>query len=125
MLSDYRATPVLAVSDLARARRFYEVTLGLRPQEAMEGVMYEAADGHLFVYPSAYAGTNRATAVSFTLPPDAFGREVEELRRRGVDFQTFQAEGATWHDGVADFGAFRAVWFEDPDGNVLNVESEV
>ena len=41
-----------------------------------------------------------------------------------MTFQTFEAEGLTWDDGVASFGdQYRAVWFADPDGNILNIDS--
>ena len=77
------------------------------------------------VYPSAYAGTNKATAMSFQVPADKFDDEVAALRERDITFQTFDAEGITWDDGVASAGdVFRSVWFEDPDGNILNVETD-
>lgn len=124
MLSDYPAVPTLAVSDLQRAREFYEGVLGLSPQgEPAEGVMYGVGSGAVFVYPSAYAGTNQATAVSFQVPEDAFDGEVATLRSKGVSFQTFEMDGITWKDEVADLSGMRAVWFADPDGNILNVET--
>lgn len=122
MLSDHTAVPVLAVTDLERARQFYEGTLGLStagPSE--EGLLYRVANGHMLVYQSSYAGTNRATGVAFEMEPDAFDAEVADLRSRGVTFQTFDMPGTTWDDGVASIGPMRAVWFEDPDGNILNV----
>lgn len=126
MLSDHPAMPVLAVTDLDRARGFYEGTLGFTSAGPVpEGVHYEAGGVHLLVYPSAYAGTNRATAVAFTVPPEAFDAEVEDLRTRGITFQTFDMEGLTWQDGVAEMGPMRSVWFADPDGNVLNVGTGV
>ncbi|EYR64920.1 glyoxalase [Actinotalea ferrariae CF5-4] len=122
MLSDFPAMPVLAVTDLDRARRFYEDTLGLSPGgEAPDGVVYRAGGVDLLVYPSAYAGTNKATAVGFQLPEDAFDDEVARLRERGVDFQEFEMEGLTWRDGVAEMEGMRSVWFADPDGNILNI----
>lgn len=124
MLSDLTATPVLAVSDLDRARAFYEGTLGFRPsREAAEGVLYAAGGGEFLVYPSAYAGTSQATALSFGVPDDGFDAEVADLRARGVRFDTFEAEGIEWADGVASAPGMRAVWFTDPDGNILNVET--
>jgi hypothetical protein len=75
------------------------------------------------VYRSAYAGTNKATAASFQVPADAFDAEVASLRDKGVSFQTFELEGITWDDGVATMAGARSVWFEDPDGNILNVET--
>ncbi|MGB4271699.1 MAG: hypothetical protein WBJ44_04820, partial [Propionicimonas sp.] len=57
------------------------------------------------------------------VPAEAFDAEVGTLRSRGIGFQTFEADGVTWDDGVASFGDYRAVWFEDPDGNILNLET--
>lgn len=122
MLSEFAAVPVLAVTDLARARSFYEDTLGFSPgQEMPDGVLYRAGAVDVLVYQSSYAGTNQATAVSFDVPGDAFDGEVSDLRGRGLTFQTFEAEGLSWTDGVAEGQGMRAVWFADPDGNILNV----
>ena len=103
MLSAYNPVPTLAVKDLDAARTFYEDTLGLTPSdESMpDGVMYTVGSGRVFVYPSAYAGTNKATAVSFDVPTEKFDEEVAALRDKGLEFQTFDLPGATWEDGVA------------------------
>ena len=47
----------------------------------------------MFVYESEYAGTNKATAVSFNVPMSAFDDEVAALRDKGVSFMTFEAGG--------------------------------
>ncbi|GEK23414.1 VOC family protein [Cellulomonas xylanilytica] len=126
MLADHAAMPVLAVTDLDRARAFYEGTLGFSSgPEVPEGVLYRTSNGGFLVYPSAYAGTNKATAISFQLSADAFDTEVAALRTAGIQFQTFDLPGeATWTDGVLSDGSMRAAWFTDPDGNVLNVETD-
>lgn len=122
MLSSYPPTPTLAVKDLAAARTFYEDVLGLgRGEENDGGVVYTSVTGSLFVYPSAYAGTNKATAAYFAVPADAFDAEVATLREKGIEFQTFELPSGTWSDGVLTDGSMRAVWFADPDGNILNV----
>jgi catechol 2,3-dioxygenase-like lactoylglutathione lyase family enzyme len=128
MLSDHLAMPCLAVRDLDRARQFYEETLGFRVREVpgmddAVGVVYATKDGGMLVYPSEFAGTNKATAVSFSIPDDAFDAEVAALRDAGVTFQTFDLPSGTWTDGVLVDGPMRAAWFADPDGNVLNVEA--
>ncbi|WP_421741502.1 VOC family protein [Cellulomonas sp.] len=125
MLSDHASMPVLAVTDMERARAFYEGTLGFTSAgEVPDGVVYGTSNGGFLVYPSAYAGTNRATAISFQLPTDAFDAEVDALRAAGVELQTFDLPGdVTWTDGVLSDGDMRAAWFADPDGNVLNVET--
>ena len=125
MLGDHDTIPTLAVKDLQVARDFYEGTLGFAPRDdGSEGVLYSAGSGAFLVYPSSFAGTNRATAMSFQVSGTAFDAEVTALRDAGVGFQTFDAPGIEWEDGVATFGGdMRGVWFEDPDGNILNVET--
>ncbi|WP_315097958.1 VOC family protein [uncultured Cellulomonas sp.] len=127
MLSDHTAIPVIAVTDMDRARAFYEGTLGFTSTgDVPDGVVYRTSNGGFLVYPSAYAGTNRATAVSFQLPPDAFDAEVDALRAAGIELQTFDLPGdAAWTDGVLSDGTMKAAWFSDPDGNVLNVETDL
>lgn len=127
MLSDHTPTPTLAVTDLAAARGFYEQVLGLSVQEENEGgVLYTAGSGTVFVYPSQNAGTNRATGAAWLLPSDAFDAELATLREKGVQLQTFDAEYLTWQDGVASMpDGSRAVWFADPDGNILNLGARV
>jgi len=124
VLRDHNPVSALAVSDLARAREFYEGTLGFRPTgDAPDGVLYRAGDGTFLVYPSAYAGTNKATAMSFDVPGDLFDAEVAALREKGISFLTFESRGLEWDGDVASAGSMRAVWFTDPDGNILNVET--
>ncbi len=125
MLSDHDPMPTLAVKDVQAARDFYEGVLGLTPMgEPPEGVVYGAGTGKFLVYPSSFAGSNKATAMSFQIPADAFDGEVAALRERGITFTTFEAEGLEWDDGVATMGgSMKSAWFADPDGNVLNVET--
>ena len=43
----------------------------------------------------------------------------------GSDDDTPEAAGdATWTDGVLTDGTMSAAWFTDPDGNVLNIETD-
>jgi len=126
MLSEFTPVPTLAVRNLEQARAFYEGVLGFTPVgDAPDGVMYRAGSSQILVYPSAYAGTNKATAVSFHVPGDAFDAEVAALRASGLVFQTFEVADMSWEDGVATMGEMRAVWFADPDGNILNVETSL
>ena len=125
MLSDHTPVATLPTADLSKARSFYEDTLGLKPErDGMDGVAYTCGDGTVFVYESEYAGTNKATAVSFDVPMSAFDDEVGALRDKGVSFMTFEAEGLEWNDGVASMGEdMKSVWFTDPDGNILNISA--
>lgn len=125
MLSDFTPVTTLAVRDLQAARHFYESVLGFPPGiDVGEGAFYTAGNSQFFIYESQYAGTNQATAMSFQLPADAFDAEVETVRTAGVTFDTFDAPGVTWTDGVASMGdQMRGVWFKDPDGNILNIDT--
>jgi catechol 2,3-dioxygenase-like lactoylglutathione lyase family enzyme len=125
MLSQHTPVATLPTTDLSRARSFYEDTLGLSTErESIGGITYNCGNAALFVYESSYAGTNKATAVSFDVPASAFQEEVAALRARGVEFMTFDAEGMTWDDGVASMGeSIQSVWFNDPDGNIINVST--
>ena len=125
MLSDYAPMPTLAVSDMQAARAFYEGVLGFTPRpeaDTPDGVAYTSGSGSFLVYPSSFAGTNKATAMSFMVTAEEFTAAVAMLRDKGVSFQTFEMEGLTWDDGVASMGeSTHSVWFEDPDGNIINV----
>jgi catechol 2,3-dioxygenase-like lactoylglutathione lyase family enzyme len=123
MFSDLQPAATLPAADLAKARSFYEDTLGLTPNVSDFGVTYTCGGGTLFLYESAYAGTNKATAVSFQAAEDAFDNEIQDLRQKGISFMTFDIEGMEWNDGVAVAGPVKSVWFTDPDGNILNVST--
>lgn len=129
MLSDYAPIPTLPVKDLASAREFYEGVLGYEFEgQVVDGVLYRSGAGSFLVYPSAHAGTNKGTAMSIQVPMGSFDAEIQALREKGITFQTFEAEGITWTNGVASGppGApedFRGVWFDDPDGNIISVEA--
>lgn len=124
MLGRYAAMPTLATSDLAKAREFYEGVLGLQVLEVEnEGVIYAAGNASLLVYPSAYAGTNKATYVSFQIPGESFDAEIAELKAKGIVLDTFEFADAVWEDGVLTVGETRGAWFRDPDGNTISVET--
>ncbi len=122
MLGDKDAAASLAVSDLQRAREFYENTLGLTPvQEPPGAILYKSGNSVVLVYPSEYAGTNQATAASWAVGDD-FDAIVDELRSKGVSFEHYDELPDTTRDGDVHIAAdFKAVWFKDPDGNILNL----
>ena len=104
MLSQHTPVATLPTKDLPKARTFYEDTLGMTPERGVAGVSYKCSGGMVFLYQSEYAGTNKATAVSFDLPMSAFDNEIGALREKGVSFMTFEAEGLDWSEGVASMG---------------------
>ena len=114
------ASATLPVSDIARAREFYENVLGLQAEnETPGGVNYKAGSVHLFVYPSQFAGTNQATAA--TLIVDDVEAAVAELRDKGVTFLEYDFQGLKTVDGIAEIEGEKGAWFKDPEGNILAV----
>jgi catechol 2,3-dioxygenase-like lactoylglutathione lyase family enzyme len=120
-LSESVVEAVVAVSDLDRAKRFYEDELGLvRGEEEDEGVRYLCGQGtRLFAYLSpANAGKSRATVAAWFV--DDLDQTISELASRGVVFEHYDQPGIkTDERGVFEGGHLRAAWIKDPDGNTL------
>ena len=122
MLKDKEPIATVAVADLAAARRFYEVTLGLKPvhQEGEEAVNYQAGRGQLLVYRSQFAGTNRATAVTWMVGAD-IEAVVRDLKSKGVTFERYDMPGMKLEGDIYSAGKLKNAWFKDPDGNIHSV----
>ncbi len=93
MLKDAALVPYIPVSDVARARRFYEQKVGLKPKEEYAGgVIYECGKGSwVFMYPSAGADTSKASTAFWSVEDVA--AEVRELKARGVVFEEYDMHG--------------------------------
>ena len=111
----------LAVKDLRRARKFYEETLGLKPvhEEGGEVVVYRSGNSTVNVYRSDYAGTNQATAVTWTV--GNIEEVVKVLRSRGVTFEHYDMPGMLLEGDIHVSSGVKVAWFKDPDGNILNL----
>jgi catechol 2,3-dioxygenase-like lactoylglutathione lyase family enzyme len=120
MLSDTGAVATVAVKNLDTAKKFYEGTLGLtKVMENEEVVAFKTGESTLFVYRSQYAGTNKATAVTFVAQEvDAL---VQTLKDRGVTFEHYDLPKMTRHGDVHVAGSMKTAWFKDPDGNIFSL----
>lgn len=120
MLSDNDAIATVAVKNLETARRFYEGTLGLaRLMENEEVIAFKAGKSTLFVYRSPFAGTNKATAVTFVTPE--VDDLVRTLRDRGVTFEHYDLPKMTRQGDIHVAGPMKTAWFKDPDGNIFSL----
>ena len=121
MLGKADATPMIAVKDLDRARKFYEETLGLEAKEEMGGEVLTVQSGTtpITVYRSEFAGTNKATALTFDV--DDLESEVRDLKDKGVAFEHYEMEGLTRDGDVYRGEGMKTAWFKDPDGNILSL----
>jgi catechol 2,3-dioxygenase-like lactoylglutathione lyase family enzyme len=123
-LSRYKVGAGLAVSDMDRARDFYEGKLGLSVSiDSGDNVQYRCAEGsvmHVYLSPE-HAGKSTATLASWGV--DDVERVVDELNTRGVTFDRYD-EGPIITDekGIATFeGGAKVAYFRDPDGNTLSI----
>jgi catechol 2,3-dioxygenase-like lactoylglutathione lyase family enzyme len=122
MLRDKDAMATIAVKDIEVARRFYEGTLGLEPRGAEQSGAraYRSGASTVLVYESRYAGTNKATAATWTV-----GEELEAivraLKTKGVAFEHYDLPNTTRQGDVHVSGTTSVAWFKDPDGNILSI----
>ena len=121
MLRDTDAAATLAVKDLGVAARFYEETLGLRRagEEDSEAIVYESGDSIINVYRSSFAGTNKATALTWTVAD--VEDVVRTLKGKGVKFEHYDLPDTRRDGDVHVSGDIKVAWFKDPDGNILSV----
>jgi catechol 2,3-dioxygenase-like lactoylglutathione lyase family enzyme len=117
-------SPMIAyvpVSDLARARKFYEEKLGLVPQEEYAGgLVYQCGLGtSFFMYRSGGAGTSQASQAFWAV--DDLDAEMAELRARGLVFEEYDLPGLKTVNGVGIGGGAKTAWFKDSEGNILAI----
>jgi catechol 2,3-dioxygenase-like lactoylglutathione lyase family enzyme len=124
MLAEKDAAANLAVKDLKAAKKFYEGTLGLKPvgREGDHLIAYRSGGSTLLVYKSQYAGTNKATAVTWSVG-DELEAIVRTLKAKGVAFEHYDLPGMTRKGDVHAADGMKAAWFKDPDGNILSIVS--
>jgi catechol 2,3-dioxygenase-like lactoylglutathione lyase family enzyme len=113
----------VCVTDLERAKRFYEDVLGLRPLDrpalSVEGAWYSLGNGqlHLIVHPATRTlrGTREIDIADghFALRIADFNLAVTHLRAHGVELLE-RAQNAT---------AWQQLYFTDPDGNVIELNA--
>jgi catechol 2,3-dioxygenase-like lactoylglutathione lyase family enzyme len=119
MLTGSKATAMLPVVDMQRARKFYEETLRLRAARTEEAgpVHYDAGGTDVALYPRSTPTKADHTALTFEV--QNLEGEMRDLRGRGVRFEEYDVPGLKTNDGVATMGDERAAWFRDPEGNIL------
>jgi catechol 2,3-dioxygenase-like lactoylglutathione lyase family enzyme len=122
MFGNKRCATMLPASDLERAKSWYADHLDLKPTyEDPSGVQYQTGEGTEFwVYPSQFAGTNKATAMGFIAKD--LSAEMTDLKSRGITFEEYDIPGVKTVEGVAEFdNGERAAWFKDSEGNIISL----
>src|SRR5215207_2113148 len=117
-LAEFPVGPAIAVTDMERARGFYEGKLGLQGTEAPDGGRdYECGEGtSLHVFPSpGFTGPSGATLLGWAVGD--LEAAVDDLSARGVEFMQYdEPDFKTDAKGIFS-GA--VAWMQDPDGNLI------
>lgn len=124
MLGQTDALATVAVKGLAAAAAFYEGKVGLKKSDSDETMVlvYQSGNSKMLVYESQFAGTNKATAVTWVV--DDVDAEVRALKSKGVVFERYDFPDVIHEGDVHVFGKRRSAWFKDPDGNILAIASK-
>jgi catechol 2,3-dioxygenase-like lactoylglutathione lyase family enzyme len=120
MLGKQTLVAFVATTDAARARAFYEETLGLS---------LVSDDAHALVF-NANGTTIRLEKVERLQPQPftALGWTVDDinaivagLKRKNVTCERFPGMDQDAHGVWASPSGARVAWFKDPDGNLLSL----
>jgi catechol 2,3-dioxygenase-like lactoylglutathione lyase family enzyme len=115
----------IAVSDLDRARTFYEGKLGFSEVVDLSdtSLIYACGGGtslHVYSAP-ALAGNARGTLATWYVAN--LEQVVDELLANGVTFEHHsEALQEANEKGIHELADGRIAWFKDPDGNLLAIE---
>lgn len=108
--------------DLARARQFYELTLGLRlvSENAPVALVFDAGGTMLRVTAVGDYTPDAFTMIGWQV--DSIETTVDRLASAGVIMLRYSGMNENDPRGIwASPAGARAAWFHDPDGNVLSV----
>ena len=125
MFKDAKAFSGFSVNDLAAAQAFYGRTLELDLDAHEQWLQLKIAGGMKVL---VYAKPNHvpATFTILNFPVDDVDQAVDELVRRGVQFEHYNEGGITTDAKGISRGSIGPViaWFKDPAGNILSVLKE-
>lgn len=123
MFAETKAFSSFAVDDLAKAREFYEGTLGLDVSSPMEEMLLslDLAGGErptmIYLKPDFAPATY--TVLNFEVAD--VEAAVDELAARGVEFERYEGMGQDEKGISRESGGPPIAWFKDPAGNILSV----
>ena len=124
MLADSKAYSGFSVDDVAKAKDFYEGTLGLKCS-VQAGLLdlHLGSGAHVLAYPKD--NHEPATFTILNFPVGDVDAVVDELTNRGVSFEKYDMpELKTDEKGIWRGEGPTIAWFRDPAGNILSVLEE-
>ena len=122
MFRHTKAFTAFSVNDLAKAKQFYEETLGLKVVENDMGILELHIAGGSFITLYPKSNHTAATYTVLNFPVDNIENAVDNLIDRGITFEQYEGELKTDEKGIcrSDEGP-NIAWFKDPAGNILSV----
>ena len=121
MLKIKRVGAAIPAQDIARARKFYEEKLGLKPaQEEPDGVMYMVGETGFLLFPSM--GKSSGDHTQMALDVENVEEAVRELKRAGVTLEEYDLPNFKTRDGIVELpDGNKGAWFKDTEGNLIGV----
>jgi catechol 2,3-dioxygenase-like lactoylglutathione lyase family enzyme len=122
MLGHNDVVATIPVSDMGRAREFYEGKLGLILDGTIGAVatVYRAGDTRIFVYQTINP-ISAQTIVATWAVDDNLELIVSELKAKGITFEYFEREGFVREGDIYRADGFKVALFRDPDGSMLSL----
>jgi catechol-2,3-dioxygenase len=121
MLDRSEVVAVLPAVNLERAKKFYKTKLGLKQIYAdKSGVFLEAGKKtHIFIYKRKKTKAEHTVAAFLVKNVET---KVNELRKKGVNFEDYNLPGLKTVNGIATTNGHKSAWFKDTEGNVLAID---
>ena len=124
MFSPKQAFSGFSVDDLAKAKEFYSVTLGLPVDHDGVGARLQLpGGGSVFLYPKPDHQPATFTILNFEV--EDIDAAVDDLAGRGITFEHYDGIPGIDEKGIVRGRALNrgpdVAWFTDPAGNVLAV----
>jgi predicted enzyme related to lactoylglutathione lyase len=121
MLKDSKAFSGFSAGDIPPVKEFYAGTLGLDVSESHGELTLRLASGNnVLVYPKPNHVPATFTVLNF--PVEDIDLAVDELRKRGVQFEQYDLpEIKTDKKAIMRGHGPTVAWFKDPAGNILSV----
>lgn len=115
-----------SVDDVESAKDFYSNILELEVSEVpdMAGLLNVRIAGgvNILIYPKPTHTPATFTVLNFVV--ENIDEAVDELTKRGVQFEHYGGEYKTDEKGISRGGGPNIAWFKDPAGNILSVLEE-
>jgi catechol 2,3-dioxygenase-like lactoylglutathione lyase family enzyme len=113
-----------AIDDVGAASKFYKDKLGIEVTDQKEGgIALKLGSQSVYLYPKEDHKPATFTVLNFAVTD--IDAAVDELKSRGIEFESYGGDIATDDKGIFRGGdknqGPNLAWFKDPAGNILSV----